>query len=93
MWILVDRLENPGNRLPSNQPDYNKILEHLNKAQVQLNEAVASMHSMDKMSHLESYILGHIRGAEAVLAEAVGAIQKTEAYKRKRVSTDKDPEV
>jgi hypothetical protein len=78
--------------VPSSQPDYNKILEHLNQAQNQIKEAVASMHSMDKMSHLESYVLGHLRGSEAVLNEAISAIQKTEAFKRKRISTDKEPE-
>jgi hypothetical protein len=90
MWMLVNQLENP---VPITPPDYNKILEHLNRAQTELKLAVESMHSMNKMSHLESYVLGHVRGAEAVLNEAVGAVQKTEAYRRKRTdSKDKDKE-
>jgi muramoyltetrapeptide carboxypeptidase LdcA involved in peptidoglycan recycling len=68
-------------------PDYNLMLENIDAAAANIKRGIESLHPMKKLTQLESYVLGHLRSAEAVLDKARDAVQKTRAIKEKPVPT------
>jgi hypothetical protein len=75
------------NRACNQVPDYNLMLENIDAAAANIKRGIESLHPMKKLTQLESYVLGHLRSAEAVLDKARDAVQKTRAIKEKPVPT------
>jgi hypothetical protein len=76
-------------------PDYPGMLLAIEKAQAGTKSAMENMQpNMKKLTQMESYVLGHLRAAQAVLDAAHDAVMKTRALRNIKhdPSAKKDPD-
>jgi hypothetical protein len=65
-----------------------KMSEELEAASLHLEGALAEMGSMDRMTNIESYVMGNVRCAQAGVRSAIEFVQQCKAYKEAS-TTDK----
>jgi hypothetical protein len=58
-----------------------KMSEELEAASLRMEGALAELGSMDRMTNIESYILGNVRCAQAGIRSAIDFVQQCKAYK------------
>jgi hypothetical protein len=71
-------------------PDYVSMRTHIVRAEAETKKAIEALHPIDKITQLEAYVLGHMRGVQALLEKARDAIDQTHALKR-RIQTAPAP--
>lgn len=62
-------------------PDYDLMLVHVDGALASVKKAVEDLHPINKITQVESYVLGSLRAAETVLLNVKDNVQKTKRMK------------
>lgn len=58
-----------------------KMVDKLNRAAKALDEAIEEFSAVDRMTTIDSYIMGHIRAAQAVTNSAAAFVAQCQASK------------
>lgn len=66
---------------PKRQPDFARMLDHVQKAQKGISDAVAELSPVTAIRATDAAVFGHLRNLEAGLASVVEFIQQTHAFK------------
>jgi hypothetical protein len=67
--------------MPVNLP---KLSDDLEAASGRLEDALSECSVMERMTNTESYVMGHIRCAQAGIRSAIDFVQQCKAYKEAR---------
>jgi hypothetical protein len=58
-----------------------KMAKYVEQARTAMQEALAEFSPLERLELAETYLMGHIRAADAVLASAKDFVVQTEGYK------------
>ena len=61
--------------------NFKKMVDKIDQAHKQIQEAMAEFSPLEKLEPAETYLMGHIRAADAVLQSAKDFVVQTEAYR------------
>ena len=65
-------------------PDFPKMRGSIDRAENEIKNAIEAIYPLDKLTQLESYVLGYLRAVEVVLKQAKEVIEQTRILKKKQ---------
>lgn len=67
--------------MPVTGVNFKKMVEKIDQAHKAIQEALAEFSPLEKLEAAETYLMGHIRAADAVLQSSKDFVVQTEAYR------------